>query len=327
MTKKAPGRVHRQGMTIIELFKRYPTDHAAEKWFEAQRWPDGRFCPDCGSTNTVRVKGRKPMPYRCRDCRSHFSVRKGTVMQASRIGLQKWLIAIYMMTTGIKGTSSMKLHREIGVRQATAWFMMQRIREGFVDGDAKPFIGPVEVDESHFGGKRKNMHAKRRRELREKHGKARWGAHTVVAGAKDRETGRVRGRVVPGVDRQTLYGFVDEVAAPDATLYTDEWKSYRGARADHVAVNHSTGTFVKDMAHTNGLESFWSLMKRGYTGTYHKLSPKHLDRYVAEFAGRHNVRDMDTPVQMGTLVRGMEGRRLRYVDLIADNGLDSGARS
>ncbi len=131
MAKRGPGKAHREGMTVIELLKMFPDDAAAEKWFEAQRWPEGRFCPDCGSTDTVPVASRKPMPHRCRSCRGHFSVKKGTVMQSSKIGLQKWVIAIYMMTTGLKGTSSMKLYREVGIRQATAWFMMQRIREGF----------------------------------------------------------------------------------------------------------------------------------------------------------------------------------------------------
>ena len=142
MAKRGPGKAHREGLTVIELFKMFPDDAAAEKWFEMQRWPDGRFCPDCGSTNTVAVPSRKPMPCRCRDCRGHFSVRKGTVMESSKVGLQKWVIALYMMTTGLKGTSSMKLYREVGIRQATAWFLMQRIREGFDMGAGLPFHGP-----------------------------------------------------------------------------------------------------------------------------------------------------------------------------------------
>ena len=165
MARKGPGKAHREGLTVIELFRIFPDDTAAERWFEEQRWPQGRFCPDCGSTNTVAVKNRKPMPYRCRDCRGHFSVRKGTVMQSSKIGLQKWVVAIYMMTTGLKGTSSMKLYREVGIRQATAWFLMQRIREGFDQGAGMPFPGPVEADETYIGGKRKNMSNAKRKEL------------------------------------------------------------------------------------------------------------------------------------------------------------------
>ena len=182
MTQKAPGRSHRNCMTVMELLDKFPDDATAEAWFEAQRWPEGRFCPDCGSTNTVGVASRKPMPYRCRDCRHHFSVRKGTVMQSSKLGLQKWAIAIYMMTTGIKGTSSMKLYREVGIRQPTAWFLMQRIREGFIEGENKSFPGPVEADETYIGGKLGNMTAKSRKEARQKPDLGK----TIVAGVKDR---------------------------------------------------------------------------------------------------------------------------------------------
>jgi len=122
MTKNAPGRNDREGLTIIDLFKMFPDDEAAEKWFEDQRWPEGRkCCPDCGSMNYAVVANRRPMPYRCRDCRSYFSVKKGTVMQSSKIGLQKWLFAMYMMSTSLKGAASMKVYRELGITQKTAW--------------------------------------------------------------------------------------------------------------------------------------------------------------------------------------------------------------
>ena len=313
MTQKAPGRSHRTGMTVMELLRKFPDDAAAEAWFEAQRWPEGRFCPDCGSTNTVVVASRKPMPYRCRDCRHHFSVRKGTVMQSSKLGLQKWAVAIYMMTTGIKGTSSMKLYRELGIRQATAWFLMQRIREGFIEGENKPFPGPVEVDETYVGGKLGNMSAKGRKKARQKPDLGK----TIVVGAKDRPSKRVSAAVVEYADKLTLQDFVTERTADDATVYTDESRAYKGLPREHDTVKHSAGEYVKGEASTNGMESFWSLFKRGYHGTFHHLSEKHLDRYVREFTGRNNIRDMDTIDQMAALVRGMDGKRLRYLDLVA----------
>ena len=219
-----------------------------------------------GSTNTAVVKSRKPMPYRCRDCRGHFSVRKGTVMQSSKLGLQKWVIALYMMTTGIKGTSSMKLYREIGIRQGTAWFLMQRIREGFLDGRDKPFLGPVEADERLIGGKRHNMpKAKRAQPAR------RGGADkAIVAGVKDRASKRVAARLVPDTSGDTLKGFVKEHSEPGAMVYTDENVAYKGLPR-HETVRHTKDEYVRGGVGTQGIESFWSMFKRGYHGTFPSL--------------------------------------------------------
>ena len=324
MGQKAPGRAHREGISVIELTRLFPDDDAAEKWFERQRWPDGIWCPDCGSFNCAVVKSRKPMPYRCRDCRQHFSVRKGTAMQASKLGLQKWAFAFYMMSTGIKGTASMKVARDLGIPQKTAWFLMQRIREGFMAGLDDPFPGPVEADETFIGGKEKNKHArKRHRKWSPAEGKS------IVAGVRDRPSKQISAAVVEQADKETLQGFVLDRTEETATVYTDEGGAYRslGEKREHESVSHKAGEYVRGDVTTNGMESFWSLFKRSYHGTFHKLSHKHLDRYVREFSGRQNIRDMDTIDMMGVLARGIVGKRLRYRDLIADNGLPSGARS
>lgn len=304
-------------MTVIELLERFPDDATAERWLEAIRWPHGRFCPDCGSTNTVVIASRKPMPYRCRDCRAHFSVRKGTVMQSSKLGLRKWAIAIYMMTTGIKGTSSMKLYREVGIRQATAWFLMQRIREGFIKGHNLPFPGPVETDETAVGGKRKNMSKAKRKELREAGAGRGSVGKAIVAGVRDRESKQVSAAVVERTDAETLQSFVLDRTESTATVYIDESRAYTGLPRAHEVVNHSTGEYVRGDAAVNGMEGFWSLFKRGYHGTFHHLSVKHLDRYLREFTGRNNIGDMDTQAQMEFLARSIVGKRLRYQDLVA----------
>ena len=315
---KAPGKAFRKGITLIEVFEMFPTDEAAEQWFEEVRWGEAgkpTHCPHCGSVEKLRpVPSGRPLPYWCGSCRRNFSVRVGTVMQRSRIPLRKWAIAIYLWATSLKGVSSMKLHRDLGISQSSAWFMAQRLREAWTDMPSD-MNGPVEADETYIGGKRRNMSNTRRKELantgRGAVGKA------AVAGVKDRGSNKVSVRVVSDTSAETLQGFIREHAEPGATLYTDEAKAYQGmSDYDHEAVKHSVSEYVRDMAHTNGIESFWSLLKRGYVGTFHHISPQHLHRYVAEFATRHNLRSEDTIEIMQATVARMIGKRLTYDALI-----------
>ena len=307
----APGKSHRKGISLIELAEMFPDENAAVEWFEAWHWANGEIvCMRCGSLNAYRVKFGKPMPYRCRDCRRYFSLKTGTAMEASNIPLKKWAFAIYLELTNLKGISSMKLHRDLKVTQSTAWFMLHRIREGLATEGRQAFIGPVEVDETYVGGKEGNKHAKKRLNV----GGGTGGKVAVVA-AKDRDSNQVVAEVIESVDAEALTDFVDSNASHDTMVYTDGSTAYRG-RENHEAVKHSVGEYVRGMVHTNGVESFWSMLKRGYHGTYHRMSEKHLQRYVNEFAGRHNIRDMDTVDQMAHVVAGMVGRRLLYRDLI-----------
>ena len=283
MSRTGPGQSYPKGITLMEVIERFSTEEKAEEWFIEQRWPDGIACPKCGSRSVARPKSRKPMPFRCRDCRKHFSIRTDTVLQNSNLPLRKWAIGFYLFSTNLKGVSSMKLHRDLGITQKAAWHMAHRIRETMVSGGiGRKFEGPVEADETYIGGKESNKHASKKLNAgRGMVGKA------PVAGVKDQATNQVSASPVPGTDKATLQGFVADRTVKGVKVYTDDWGAYHSL-PNHEVVKHGAGEYVKGMAHTNGLESFWALLKRGYVGTYHKMSVKHLHRYVNEFQGRHN---------------------------------------
>ena len=312
MSKSGPGRSHRSGLSVLELFELFPDEPAARRWFEETRWPDGKvLCPRCDEPNVVEVKNGKPMPWWCRECKKYFSVKLGTVMESSRLPLRKWVVGLYLMTTSLKGVSSMKLHRDLGITQASAWFMSQRIREGWMT-DPERLSGTVEIDESYFGGKDKNRPKHMRSGQRGVSGKA------AVMGMRERETGKIRAMPVASTDMGTLQDEVFANIRPGSQIYTDDFGSYRGLDGmfyKHRSVKHSARQCVDGMAHTNGIESFWSMLKRGYHGTHHHFSHKHLGRYVSEFAGRQSGRDLGKLEQMELLARTMDGRRLTYRDL------------
>ena len=306
---EAPGKNFRKGITLMELFRKFPDNKTAEQWFESRIWKNGRVCPLCKGTET-RPSTHKTQPYRCPQCRRFFSVKKGTVMEASNISYQHWAIATYLFATNLKGVSSMKIHRDLGITQKSAWFLVHRLRESWKTlAGVEKMDGPVEIDEVYLGGLEKNKHRE------DKHKKEK----VAVVGIKDRATNKISAQPVPETTMLRLENFIDSKTTKEAKKYTDENASYSNLQ-NHESVRHSVGEYVRGQAHVNGMESFWSMVRRGYDGVYHHISEDHLHRYINEFAGRHNVRSMNTIGMMEQVAENMMGQRLTYQALIG-NGI------
>lgn len=316
-TGTGPGRSHRDGITIIEAVHQFGTPEQAERWLIEQRWPDGVRCAYCGHDDIAMWKRPNSSLkwWRCKKrqggCGKRFSVKTDSVMQQSKLSLDKWCMAIFLSTTSLKGVSSMKLHRDLGITQKSAWHLGQRIRKSFEDAQKDKMQGPAEIDETYIGGSAKNKHQFKREHI----GGGPKGKD-VLMGIKDREKNQIRAEHIPDNRGTTIKPFITANTTQDATVYSDDSSAYSGLRRAHEVVNHSIGEYVRGMAHTNGIESFWAMLKRGYAGTFHHFSAKHLQRYVDEFAGRHNIRLLDTLDQMKALARAGVGKQLTHQELI-----------
>jgi transposase-like protein len=296
--------------TLIQMMTAFPDEQSAIDHFTAIRWADGAYCPLCGSTKVYHFSDKRT--HKCADCRKRFSIKVGTIFEDSKIELRKWMMAIWLITSHKKGIASTTLAKDLGVTQKTAWFMLHRLRHAArTQSFNKPLDGEVEIDETYVGGKASNRH-----KGDPKNGPGTSGK-TAVIGALERG-GNVVATVIDSTATATLDGFAHAVVAPGAKVSTDEHSGYRhlGRTFDHGVVRHSAGEYVAAGHHTNGIEGYWSLLKRQIVGIHHYVTPKHLNRYVNESAWRFNLRGIGEGERVNALLESANGR-LRYKELIA----------
>lgn len=290
----------------------FPDQESARKYLESRMWPNGAKCPHCGGHE--RITARKDGYYRCNPCKKDFTVRTGTIFHRSHVPLHKWLYAMYQLVTARKGISSLQLSKEIGVTQKTAWFMLHRLRLACGD-KLEALRGFVEIDETYIGGSEHNRHESKKLKL----GTGIAGKQTVI-GMRERG-GNSKAFPIPSTDKVTFHRAVLKNVSKDAVVITDDHRGYIGLEKwgfQHERVKHSAKEYVRGMVHTNGIESVWSVIKRGYNGVYHNWSTKHCQKYVNEFTFRLNEGNCDQPTmkRIDSLIKASRGKRITYERLI-----------
>lgn len=298
---------------LFDLMEMYETEDDAIRYLERLRWGDTPCCVKCGSTEKITAQ-KKVGNYWCGSCREYFTVRTGTPLERCKIDIRKFIYAAYLLMTARKGISSLQLSKELSVQQRTAWYVLHRLRVMCGPDKMKALHGEVEIDEMYLGGLEENKHADKKNPRYSGAG----GKHMqMVLGMRERN-GRVFALPVKSRNKGTLHANVHKFVRSDATVYTDENRAYRGMYVfKHESVNHSAKEWVNGMAHTNGIESVWAVIKRGFNGTYHNWSKKHCRAYVNEFTFRLNEGncERDTQDRLDDLFRAMVGKTITYEEL------------
>lgn len=304
-------------ISTYALMKMIPDAEAARLYLEGHLWPNGPVCPDCKSER-ISTRGARPGFYHCNACNFDFTVRTGTIFERSKIPLDKWVYAMYLLVTARKGISSMQLAKEIGVTQKTAWFMLGRLREACSAPDSIDKLkGIIEIDEAFFGGKEANKHESKK--LRAGRGPV---GKTAVLGMRERG-GKTRAKVVEVRTLDSIHGEIHGNVEVGSQLYTDDhmvFSDLDGLFFKHDAVSHAAGEYARGPVSTNSIESVWAVLKRGIHGVYHHASPKHLDRYVQEFAWRLNEGNVKrhSLERLASFIAAIVGKRITYKELIAE---------
>jgi transposase-like protein len=295
--------------TLLEAIRYFSDLDVANEFTASLRWPDGPVCPSCGGTDLGYINTRRLWKCKDKDCRRQFSVKVGTIFEDSPIPLDKWLSSIWLIANAKNGISSHELGRSIGLTQKSAWFVLHRIRLAMQTGTFRKFSGDVEVDETFIGQKARNMHPEvRQRRISGTGGKDK----AAVFGMIERD-GEVRAMVVPNTRKRILQGAIREHVVPGSQVYSDQSHSYTGLSEDyeHATVDHAV-EYVRGQVHTNTMENFWSLLKRGLKGTYVSVEPFHLFRYLDEQVFRFNRRKANDFTRFAWVLGAIAGRRLTY---------------
>jgi len=303
--------------SLLKLAKHFRSETAAIAHLESLRWPNGVACPHCGGADPYRLTSRgkvqgkraiRPGLWKCSQCRKQFTVKVGTIFEQSHIPVTKWLLALHLLASSKKGMSAHQFHRMLGMTYRAAWFMAHRLRHAMAsdDGIFVKLEGIVEADETYVGARRKKG---------TKAGRPSLGSHKAPVFALVQRGGHVRAFPMARVTAVNVKAALRDYVKPDAHLMTDDFSAYRYLTMKHDTVAHSTGEYGRGQVHTNTVEGFFSLLKRGINGTFHHVSKGHLHRYVSEFEFRYNNRialGVDDEQRAVNIVRGAEGKRLTF---------------